>query len=73
MAQGWQITCGKCGEVASVNHWLRSRAVETGECHFQCPNCKVKLRRVAHGTKQIEIDTGVSVFVPGRIKIEEIA
>ena len=72
MYSGWQITCGKCGEKSGSLLWLDSPAVLTGKCHFKCPACGVMIKRVARGVQEIDVD-GVAVFVPGNIKIEEVA
>ena len=68
---GYQITC-KCGEKNEVRLWLDSDAVRTGECHFQCPVCRVKIRRKVVGTRALNPDSDELVFVPDRIVVEEV-
>jgi hypothetical protein len=71
-SSGYRIRCGCCGISEGVEKWLDSAPVATGACHFQCPHCLVKIRRVTHGVKTIKIDDSAA-FVPERISIEVVA
>ncbi len=73
MAQGWQITCGKCGEVAPASQWMGTDKVLLRMCDFQCPHCKVGIKRVLHDVKIIRNPEGEPLFAHGRVEIEEVA
>ena len=65
------ITCGSCGNTFDSTRWVETVMGPLPGGDFQCPHCKVAIRRKALGTKIIG-SGDTARLVPDRIVIERI-
>ena len=68
---GWQITCGVCGQTNDTSLWMETLMGPLPGADLQCPNCKVAIRRKALGSKTIG-SGDLKRTIPERICIEKI-
>ncbi len=66
------ITCGACGKTSDFELWLETiSGMVMPKDVFQCPACKVSIKKTFGPPKVVRDEDGAPVFVaPGKVTLE---